>query len=432
MPEVALLNDYVPLINALFAESFSVSDRCRVDAISGRDVSSGYKTKLDDVKRVWESLFPRRKLTIYGAKIQIQNITGGAKYSPVNMSDGERALFYLVGECMCAPHNGMIIVDEPELHLHKALQATLWNEVERARPDLTFVYITHDLDFASSRVGATKIWLKEYSNNSWSWEELNDEEGVPEPLLLQILGSRKPVIFVEGDPSSLDALIYGRSYPGYTIIPCGNCESVIRTTKSFRSRKSLHNKECFGVTDNDGKSPEEIEALKVEGIGVLDVALIENLFLVKPVLKEAGNRLGHDVNEVLSQVHSKVLERLSSRKEQYVSNLCKQEIEWRLGKVGDLGKGRECIISGVNVIVSAINVNEIYDKLESLVDNIISKNDYHYALRVMKEKGLPTEINSIMGVIYKDQIVRWISGTEGASIIEAMRPFLPKIEELAK
>src|SRR5688500_17911129 len=38
-----------------------------------------------------------------------------------------------------------------ELHLHRALQAPLWDEIEAERADCLFVYLTHDLDFAASR-----------------------------------------------------------------------------------------------------------------------------------------------------------------------------------------------------------------------------------------------------------------------------------------
>ena len=77
-------------------------------------------------------------------------------------------------------------------------EARLWDAIEQARPDCTFVYITHDLGFAASRRGATKIWLREYDDDKWEWEAVPETDVLPEPLLLEVMGSRRPVRFVEG------------------------------------------------------------------------------------------------------------------------------------------------------------------------------------------------------------------------------------------
>ena len=116
----------------------------------------------------------------------------------------------------------VFFVDEPELHLHRAIQARLWDAVEAARPDCTIVYITHDLGFAASRNGATKVWLREYTNDKRDWEEVPESDAFPESLLLEVMGSRRPVLFVEGDHSSLDYFIYGKVFPEHTVVPCGS------------------------------------------------------------------------------------------------------------------------------------------------------------------------------------------------------------------
>lgn len=90
-----------------------------------------------------------------------------------------------------------MIIDEPELHLHKALMVRLWNRLEEERTDCTFIYITHDLDFAVSKIASKTIWIKSYQNNNWNWELLEPNGVIPENLYLEVLGSRKPILFVE-------------------------------------------------------------------------------------------------------------------------------------------------------------------------------------------------------------------------------------------
>ncbi|MCY4177733.1 MAG: hypothetical protein OXD32_04460, partial [Endozoicomonadaceae bacterium] len=66
---------------------------------------------------------------------------------------------------------------------------------------------------------STKIWLKSYDGNTWDWERVPDIDGLPEPLLIHILGSRKPVVFVEGEDGSYDSSLYKSVLTEYLVIP---------------------------------------------------------------------------------------------------------------------------------------------------------------------------------------------------------------------
>ena len=72
---------------------------------------------------------------------------------------------------------GWIFVDEPELHLHKSIQASLWTAIEAVRSDCLFVYLTHDTEFAAAFPQAKKIWLKNFDGKVWEWEEAQPVEG---------------------------------------------------------------------------------------------------------------------------------------------------------------------------------------------------------------------------------------------------------------
>lgn len=101
-----------------------------------------------------------------------------------------------------------MVIDEPELHLHQAIQASLWDQIEATRRDCVFVYITHDLAFAASRVTA-KIWVRSYDRHkSLGLARSPADRRFSESMVLQILGSRRPILFVEGDRTSLDMALY--------------------------------------------------------------------------------------------------------------------------------------------------------------------------------------------------------------------------------
>lgn len=75
----------------------------------------------------------------------------------------------MIGQCLISPENTVIVIDEPEIHLHKSIMYKLWDKIEEFCPTKTFIYITHDLDFAASRKEATKIWIKSYDGKD-AWE----------------------------------------------------------------------------------------------------------------------------------------------------------------------------------------------------------------------------------------------------------------------
>jgi len=79
------------------------------------------ETRLAAVKEIWDSTIIARTLLYKGVSLYVTVPGQDIEYPGDEMSDGERVLFYLIGQCLEAPSNGIIIIDEPELHIHKAV-----------------------------------------------------------------------------------------------------------------------------------------------------------------------------------------------------------------------------------------------------------------------------------------------------------------------
>lgn len=424
-PAIALLNDFAHLVTFLVSESFSVSDKYRVSMLHGKaeQYAPPPKTRLDTVREVWEAVLPARELVIDGAKIEARGRGKPEGYHAKEMSDGERGIFHLIAEALSVPKDGVFIVDEPELHLHRAIQARLWDTVERARPDCTFVYITHDLGFAASRRDATKVWLREYSDGKWDWEEVPATDALPEPLLLEVMGSRQPVRFVEGDRSSLDSFLYGLIFPGECVVPCGSCELVIHSTASFAKLGGLHHNTCRGLIDHDGRSENEIARLKEGGVQVLAVAQVENLFLLESVLRIAAERFDLPPGDSVSRVKERVFTELEKNRVQAVSNLTRQEMEPLLRRIGKGGDGSADIAAAFTTACSAIDPAAIYAKWNAEVSRILTARDYPTALRLYKSKGLASHAATPVFPVknFQDQVMRWLRGKDGEPFVAAMR-----------
>ena len=82
------------------------------------------RTTIDVVIEIWNDLIPHRKMSLdTDSNLIISYISNGEEkqYEAYKMSDGERIILYLVGRVMQAPKNSLVIVDEPEIYLHRTV-----------------------------------------------------------------------------------------------------------------------------------------------------------------------------------------------------------------------------------------------------------------------------------------------------------------------
>ena len=173
-----------------------------------------------------------------------------------------------------------------------------------------FVYLTHNIEFAESR-NAKKIWIKSYNINDnlgWDIQEIPDSE-IPQELLLEILGSRRPILFCEGvmekDNTYSDAQIFEILYPYFTIKPVHSCKDVINYTKAFNA---IPNNPCkaYGIIDSDFRTEEQLAQLASENIFSNNVSEIENLFLCEDFLRGMANWLHVDADKCFSEIETSI------------------------------------------------------------------------------------------------------------------------------
>jgi ABC-type cobalamin/Fe3+-siderophores transport system ATPase subunit len=254
-------------------------------------------TIVERVTQIWNELLPKRRVDLSGSGVHA--IMNGEKYHGKEMSDGERVILYMICQALLLPQGSVLIIDEPELHIHKSIVKKLWDRLESERSDCVFVYITHDLDFAASRNTDKVLWIKQFDGSEWEYEFLNidDFSELPKELLFELVGTRKKVIFVEGDRNSLDFALYNEFFKdkGYHVIPCGGCSEVIRAYKAEKAYRALSSIDAYCLIDRDYRTEEEIKSLEDDGVKFLKVAEVENLFIVPALLDIMEQQLGCDV-----------------------------------------------------------------------------------------------------------------------------------------
>lgn len=401
---------------------------CKAADQEGRMHPKTPKTVLDKFTSVWDAIFPQRRLLLNDAKFYAQFKKGETEeiYSATEMSDGERSVLYLAAQVLSIPGNKTIIIDEPELHLHGSIMNKLWQELEKERPDCLFIYITHDMNFAAMHGDVDKIWIKSYDGHSWQYEKLPDTD-LPEELRLSILGGRKPVIFVEGEKQSFDTQLYSILYPQYHVIACGSCTQVIALTKAFNKETSLHDLAVYGIIDRDFRTDREIEQYKKDNIFTLDVAEVENLFLIEDVIRHIAKYLHKNPDEIFSIIEKNVRERLSKQINIQTCKSIAADIKYQLSTADISHKSEEEAQKNLENLMNNISYTDIKQEHEKKFKSALM-NNYAAIIRVFNEKGLATSIGHYFGLnnkVYCELVINELKNNKNSELADALLKCLP-------
>ena len=434
---VSLLNDFDHLIQALFAEQANTALQSHHRLRAG-ERGSATPTLFENLSAIWGRLLPHRTLVIDGDDINVQYPDSGAVYPASQMSDGERAIFYLLGQTLVASRNSVLIVDEPELHLHPAVMSNLWDELAAARPDCAFFFITHSLEFAASRPGRKYIIQDFHPTPAWTLCEVPEDTGFSEDFTTLILGSRRPVLFVEGNAAtSLDKLIYRSCYSGHLVVPRESSSAVIHAVTSMRANTDFTRISCQGIVDRDHRSDKEIEYLRSRDVHVLPVAEIENLFLLPDVSRAIASIEGYDghaLNACLDKLRDAAFALVSSRADldRAILRWARRRIDRHLKQLDlraadDLDELKLRYSDGTASLDVDALASEARDHIQSAVDtkdlsaflaHYDNKGLFALAARILRNDG---------GESFKDWLERILANGSQPQLTAAMRAALPAI-----
>lgn len=352
-------------------------------------------TRFDDVVRGWQKVFPDNRVLIDSGRMLFSNETAADPYSPAKLSDGEKTVLYYLGAVSYAPQGASILVDSPGMFLHPSSTASLWNSIENSRPDCTFIYVTHDLQFASTRSEGCTIWVKgcDLSHDEWDYDFLTSNEGISDDIYLAIIGARKPVLFIEGDGvHSIDAKLYPLIFNEYTVKSLGGCDRVIESTRTFNSLKAFHNLNAFGIVDRDRRDEGEVAYLRKKQVYVPDVAEIENIFMLEPVIRTMARINRRDPNDTFRKVKAAIMRLfetdLRQQALQHTRHRMKKGVEHRIdGKFANIGQ----LERHISDLGHELNPRAVYESLCRTFRRYVQESDYAAVLRVYNRKTMLSE-----------------------------------------
>lgn len=225
---------------------------------------------------------------------------GDTFYGIDRLSDGERAALLIVGAVLVRPRGGVIAIDEPEKHLNPLISSALIARVIRARPDLSYVIASHDLSLIEATKPKEIIYVRNsevlssdvnHENRVFDVYVLPGSSDVPEDVRRSVLGSRKSLLFVEGNHST-DQLLYKSIYERHSVVSRGGWEAVVQSVRSLDASPTFHWVSPAGLIDRDGREASEVGSLEAEKIFSLPVPSIENLYFHPSVVRIMADQIG--------------------------------------------------------------------------------------------------------------------------------------------
>ncbi len=201
--------------------------------------------------------------------------------------------------------HSVIIVDEPELHLHPTLTFKLV-EALKSIGDHTnqFIFLTHSSDLISTYYSTGDVYFIDQNsvsgNQAHRLSDLNHEHHQVASLIGQNLGLfavGKKLVFVEGEDSSIDRLTYQKIAQSIDseirVIPSGSVLNILTLNNiEEQIRKSIFGIDIYMIRDRDGLNESQVLELEKNGrIRCLKRRHIENYFLDPELLFMVAQRL---------------------------------------------------------------------------------------------------------------------------------------------
>jgi ABC-type cobalamin/Fe3+-siderophores transport system ATPase subunit len=329
----------------------------------------------------------------------------GTPYSVAELSDGERNVLLICSDVLTAKQNQLIIIDEPERHLHRSIISPLLSALFQKRKDCVFVISTHDIYLPIDHKESSVLLLRDCTWNgksiqNWNADLISDTDEIPNKIKRDILGSKKNILFVEGDNTSLDIQIYQIIYPQITVIAAGSCTQVEKAVTGIRESQNLHWINAIGLIDADDRSDEQIESLNEKGIAALNCYSVESLYynleIIKKISEIIADSSGEDQDIIFQTAISNIEKNIKVQKASLCSKLCEKKIR---NKIMSQLPNHKDILNNKNFYFEE-NLDLFFKKETDFFDKLIQNNELNALISryPVRESNVLTGIANGLGI----------------------------------
>ena len=251
-------------------------------------------------------------------EIYVRHIISNERYGIEQLSDGERRAVLIASTVLLAEEGTLLMIDEPEQHLHPAITVPFFSGLIEQRKDCKFIFSTHDTVLSAAIPNAGVLifqlcnWLTKDFPGDFDVRFLAPNIDIPEDLKRDILGEREKILYVEGEENSLDFRLYKVLFPNFSLKPKGSHHNVEQAVNGLRKTQSSHYVEAFGLIDKDFRFESQVNKLVEKGIAVLKVFAVESLYYCpdsfEVVARHKGDEKADDIIKKIKKIIFECLE----------------------------------------------------------------------------------------------------------------------------
>ena len=266
-------------------------------------------------KKIFEDLLLGKKLMDINPaqpkEFQYQDETG-LTLNFRSLSSGEQEVIKVLFDVARKDiRHSIIIVDEPELHLHPTLTFKLIESLKLIGDHTNqFIFLTHSADLISTYYSTGNVYFIDSAQTGTNQAHKLSDLDHTHHELVQLIGENlglfavgKKIVFVEGESSSIDRLVYHKIAlsvkPELKISPVGSVVNIgaLKTVEE-QLRNSVFGVDMYMLRDRDGLRSEQIDELeKGKKLICLKRRHIENYFLNENILHKVAKHLYLNKND---------------------------------------------------------------------------------------------------------------------------------------
>jgi len=308
-----------------------LADELKKSPASGEEIIKKNPDPFDKYKKIFSDLIPGKQLLDINPaqprEFQYKDEDG--QVLPFNsLSSGEQEVIKVLFDVARKEiKHSVIIVDEPELHLHPTLTFKLIESLKTIGEHTNqFIFLTHSADLISTYYSTGNVYFIDPSqsgaNQAHRLSDLNSSHHQVVQLIGQNLGLfavGKKLVFVEGENSSIDRLAYHTIAQSIDadikITPVGSVLNLMTLNNiEEQIRNSIFGIDIYMIRDRDGLSDVQVDAIEEKWrIKRLKRRHIENYFLDDEILFKVAVQLYLTANneELTQELIKRELKRIA-------------------------------------------------------------------------------------------------------------------------
>ena len=400
---------YLNQIDANFSNTFTklitllVKDYTNIVTRRSRKEKDLPLTLWDRVEQIWNKIFPEIIFELEPDDRVVKVEKNGSKYSINGLSDGERCVLFYIGNVLLAPENSYIIVDEPETFLNAAVYNELWDLLISERPDCQFIFASHNMDFVQSRTNATYIWCKNFeAPYDLDYQVLEESQEIPLPLLNEVSGAKKPILFCEGTKNSLDYQIYSKLFSEFCFVkPVQGHKQVIQYTKAYNKLKESYGNEAYGIIDYDWMDEARIQNYKKKNIFVLPFNEIEMFLIDEEIVNYVLSDDEEDKKQKIKKLRDTVIDLCITNKDKIIRIALKKKLDEFME--GNLIKNNEPTEDEAQTFLDSLSkefdLTLKLGNITKIVEDSIASSDFSKSLKICNLKNEIIESKEIKEIV---------------------------------